>query len=155
MRTTELELTPGTTVPTPLSVRLAAAARRPAAWMQLLRFAAVGASGTVVNLVVYALATGPGGLDYRLAAVLGFAVAVTHNFVLNRWWTFRGTSGHAGFQAARFVTVSLAGLAVNLLVLHVLVDSFGAGKLLGQAAAIAAATPMSFVGNKLWSFARR
>lgn len=155
MSTTEIELTPGTTVPTPLPARLRAAVRRPAAWMQLLRFAAVGASGTIVNLLVYALATGPGGLDYRLAAVLGFVVAVSHNFVLNRWWTFQDTSGHAGFQAARFVAVSLAGLAVNLLVLHVLVDSFGTGKLLGQAAAIAAATPMSFVGNKLWSFAQR
>ncbi len=139
----------------PLRVRLALAVRSPSAWAQLLRFAVVGATGAVVNLLVYALAAGPLGWDYRLAALLGFAVAVTNNFALNRLWTFSGATGHAGFQAARFVAVSLAGLGVNLLVLHVLVDGFGAGKLLGQAVAIAAATPTSFVGNKLWSFAER
>ena len=139
----------------PLRARLALAVRSPSAWAQLLRFAVVGATGAVVNLLVYALAAGPLGWDYRLAALLGFAVAVTNNFALNRLWTFSGATGHAGFQAARFVAVSLAGLGVNLLVLPVLVDGFGAGKLLGQAVAIAAATPMSFVGNKLWSFAER
>lgn len=138
-----------------LRVRLAQALRSRAAWVQLLRFSVVGATGTVVNLLVYAVAAGPLGWDYRLAALLGFVVAVTNNFALNRMWTFQDASGHAGFQAARFVAVSLAGLAVNLLVLHVLVDGFGTGKLLAQAIAIGAATPMSFVGNKLWSFAKR
>lgn len=139
----------------PLRIRLAQAARSRAAWQQLLRFAVVGATGTVVNLLVYAIAAGPLGWDYRLAALLGFAVAVSNNFALNRLWTFAGATGHAGFQAARFVAVSLAGLAVNLLVLHLLVDGFGTDEIVGQAIAIGAATPMSFVGNKLWSFAER
>ncbi|MEV4420078.1 GtrA family protein [Patulibacter sp. NPDC049589] len=152
MSTSEFELP----APSPsLRVRLGQAVRSRAAWVQLLRFAVVGATGTVVNLLVYAVAAGPLGWDYRLAALLGFVVAVTNNFALNRMWTFADASGHAGFQAARFVAVSLAGLAVNLLVLHVLVDGFGVGKLAAQAIAIGAATPMSFVGNKLWSFAER
>lgn len=152
MSTSEFELP----APAPsLRVRLSQAVRSRTAWVQLLRFSVVGATGTIVNLLVYAAAAGPLGWDYRLAALLGFVVAVTNNFVLNRMWTFQDASGHTGFQAARFVAVSLAGLAVNLLVLHVLVDGFGTGKLLAQAIAIGAATPMSFVGNKLWSFAER
>lgn len=139
----------------PLPVRLARAVRRPAAWAQLLRFVAVGGTGTAVNLVVFAAASGALGWDYRVAAILGFAVAVSNNFVLNRAWTFSDATGHAGFQAARFLAVSLAGLVVNLLVLHLLVDDFGVGEMVGQVVAIAAATPMSFVGNKLWSFAER
>lgn len=152
MSTSEFELP--TPVPT-MRLRVVRAARSRRAWSQLLRFGAVGASGTVVNLLVYAVAAGPLGWDYRLAALLGFAVAVTNNFALNRSWTFAGATGHAGFQAARFVAVSLAGLAVNLVVLHALVDGLGTDELLGQAIAIGAATPMSFVGNKLWSFAER
>ncbi|MGX6447789.1 GtrA family protein [Patulibacter sp. S7RM1-6] len=152
MSTSELEIL---RPPMPLTARLAGAARSRAAWAQLVRFAVVGLAGTVVNLGVYAVAAGPLGLDFRLAAIVGFLVAVTNNFALNRAWTFRGARGHAGFQAARFVAVSLAGLVVNLVVLHLLVDGFGTGKLAAQAVAIAAATPMSFVGNKLWSFAHR
>lgn len=152
MSTSEFEL------PSPapsLRLRVARAARSRRAWSQLLRFGAVGATGTVVNLLVYALAAGPLAWDYRLAALLGFAVAVSNNFALNRLWTFAGATGHAGFQAARFVAVSLAGLAVNLVVLHLLVAGFGTGELPAQVIAIGAATPMSFVGNKLWSFAER
>jgi dolichol-phosphate mannosyltransferase len=152
MSTSEFELP---APPPPLSARLSRALRSPTAWAQLLRFGVVGATGTVVNLLVYAVAAGPLGWDYRVAALLGFAVAVSNNFALNRLWTFADATGHAGFQAARFVAVSLAGLAVNLLVLHVLVDGFASATLVGEAIAIGAATPMSFVGNKLWSFAER
>ena len=55
-------------------------------------------------------------------------VAVTNNFLLNRHWTFRrqgSAEAHAGFQAARFFTVSLVGLGVNLVVLELLVSAAG------------------------------
>ena len=89
------------------------------------------------------------------AAVLAFCVAVSNNFLWNRIWTFRESAegGHAGFQATRFFAVSLAGLAVNLAVLALLVDVLGAPDIPSQAIAIAVATPVNFVGNKLWTFA--
>jgi putative flippase GtrA len=40
----------------------------------------------------------------------------------------------------------------NLVVLSLLVDLFEVAKVPAQALAIAAATPLNFVGNKLWSF---
>ena len=49
--------------------------------------------------------------------VLAFCVAVTNNFLWNRHWTFRATDGHMGFQAARFFTVSVLALGLNLIVL--------------------------------------
>ena len=56
------------------------------------------------------------------AAALAFCVAVTNNFLWNRHWTFQATDGHAGFQAARFLTVSLLALGFNLIVLELLVS---------------------------------
>ena len=41
----------------------------------------------------------------------------------------------------------------NLGILRVLV-ALGVGKIVAQAIAIVAVTPLNFVGNKLWSFAR-
>ena len=84
--------------------------------------------------------------------MLAFCVAVTNNFLLNRHWTFRATDGRAAFQAPRFLTVSLIALGFNLLVLELLVGVAGIHKIPAQAAAILAATPLNFVGNKLWSF---
>ena len=79
-------------------------------------------------------------------------MAVTNNFLWNRHWTFAAKDGHMGFQAAGFLTVSLLALGFNLIVLEVLVSAAGTEKVLAQAIAILAATPLNFIGNKLWSF---
>lgn len=126
--------------------------RKPHNWMQLLKFAAVGATGYVVNLVVYEVARTAFDVHYMVAAVLAFLVAVTNNFFLNRHWTFDARAGHAGFQAARFLTVSVLALGFNLAVLKVLVTVVGMGEFPAQAIAVICATPLNFLGNKLWSF---
>jgi dolichol-phosphate mannosyltransferase len=126
--------------------------RKPANWLQLVKFSAVGASGYVVNLAVYGTLVKALDVHYILAAMLAFCVAVTNNFLWNRHWTFRATDGHMGFQAARFFTVSVLALGLNLIVLELLVSVAGVEKLLAQAIAILAATPLNFIGNKLWSF---
>ncbi|MDX6679018.1 MAG: hypothetical protein QOE31_3070 [Solirubrobacteraceae bacterium] len=128
------------------------ALRQPANWLQLLRFATVGASGYVVNLAVFTAAVHGAGIDYLFAAVLAFVVALANNFFWNRGWTFRAGAGHAGFQAARFLVVSLVAFAFNVVLLYALVEFAGVAKVPAQAIAIAAATPLNFIGNKLWSF---
>jgi putative flippase GtrA len=121
-------------------------------WWQLIRFAAVGASGYVVNLLVFTAAVHGAGFGYVLAAVMAFIVALANNFFWNRAWTFKAHDGHAGFQAARFVVVSLGAFAFNLLLLFALVEFAAMEKVPAQAIAIVAATPLNFLGNKLWSF---
>ena len=127
---------------------------RPHNWMQLVKFSVVGASGYVINLAVYSALLKGAGVHYRTAAVLAFCVAVTNNFLWNRHWTFDAKDGHAGFQAARFFVVSLFALAFNLAVLELLVTVADVPKIPAQAIAVLAATPLNFVGNKLWSFSR-
>jgi putative flippase GtrA len=132
--------------------RVRAGLRKPSNWLQLVRFGVVGASGYVVNLAVFALLVHGAGIDYKLAAVGAFLVALSNNFIWNRLWTFRASEGHAGFQAARFCVVSLVAFAFDLVVLYALVEGAGASEVPAQALAIAAATPLNFIGNKLWSF---
>jgi putative flippase GtrA len=127
--------------------------RRPANWVQLFKFGLVGGTGYLINIGAFALLVEGAGVHHIVAAVLSFCLAVTNNFFLNRTWTFRDArGGHAGFQAARFLAVSVAGLGVNLLVLYGLVDVVNAPVVASQAIAVAAATPLNFIGNKLWTF---
>lgn len=133
--------------------RLGAAARRPASWWQLLKFGLVGASGYLINLGVFALLSGNLGVHHILAAIGAFCVAISSNFLWNRHWTFAAGDGHAGFQAARFFTVSVAALLINLAVLEALVEGASLGDLSAQAIAVAVAMPFNFLGNKLWTFA--
>jgi dolichol-phosphate mannosyltransferase len=133
--------------------RLGAAARRPASWWQLLKFGVVGGSGYLINLAVFAVLADNLGVHHAIAAIGAFAVAVTNNFLWNRYWTFGPGDGSAGFQAARFFAVSLASLGLNLVVLEALVSGGAVGDLTAQAIAVAVAMPFNFLGNKLWTFA--
>ncbi|HET8814887.1 MAG TPA: GtrA family protein [Solirubrobacterales bacterium] len=136
-----------------IAYRIGAAARHPANWVQLLKFGLVGASGYLINLAVFALLAGSLDIHHLAAASGAFAVAVTNNFLWNRHWTFGPGDGPAHFQAARFLTVSLASLGLNLAVLQLLLVSSSLGELPAQAIAVAVAMPFNFVGNRLWTFA--
>jgi putative flippase GtrA len=133
-------------------VRVRAGLRRPHNWLQLVKFCAVGASGYVVNLTVFAICVEGFGLHHLAAATVAFVVAVLNNFWWNRHWTFRVRSGRAGFQAARFFTVSVAAFLFAASILELLVSVAELPELPAQAISIAAATPLNFIGNKMWSF---
>jgi dolichol-phosphate mannosyltransferase len=120
-----------------------------------VKFCAVGGSGYVVNLAVFALAVALFDLHHLLAATAAFVVAVTNNFWWNRHWTFGARDGHAGFQAARFFTVSVGAFLFAAAILEALVNGADVAEIPAQAISIAAATPLNFVGNKMWSFGQR
>jgi dolichol-phosphate mannosyltransferase len=141
-----------TAVELPFHHRVRHGVRKPQNWFQLGRFVAVGASGYVVNLVVFALSVHVLGIDYKVAAVVAFIVSVMNNFWWNRHWTFGARQAHPVHQAARFFAVSVVAFGFSYVVLISLVDGAGMAKVVAQAISIAAATPLSFIGQKLWSF---
>jgi putative flippase GtrA len=138
--------------PVQTAKRIGRGTLKPQNWVQLFQFGLVGVSGYVVNLAVFAVMIGPLNLHHIPAAIIAFCVAVTNNFWWNRHWTFDARQGHAGFQAARFFTVSVLALLINLIALELLVRS-GMADLPAQALAVAIAMPFNFIGNKLWTFA--
>ena len=142
-----------TTAPPTGTTRIAAGLRNRGNWLQLIKFGMVGVSGFVINPVVYVLLL-HAGVPYLLAAAGAFCVAVTNNFCWNRLWTFRhqAAGSHAGFQAARFFVVSVMAFACNAALLAAFVEVAGIGKIVGQLIAVTLVMPVSFLGNKYWSF---
>jgi putative flippase GtrA len=134
-------------------LRVRAGLRRSHNWLQLIKFCAVGGSGYVVNLCVFALCVGLLGMHHLLAATAAFVIAVTNNFWWNRHWTFKARHGRAGFQAARFFVVSIGAFVLAATTLELLVSVVGMAELPSQAISIGLVTPVNFVGNKMWSFA--
>src|SRR5438094_654621 len=110
----------------------------------------VGASGYIVNLGAFSLLYRQ--LPYLLAFTLAFVIAASSNFLWNRVWTFRVEHGVPHHQYARFLTVSVVALCLDLVTLAMLVEVVGLHEVTAAAIAIVTATPVSFLGNKLWSF---
>ena len=141
--------------PVKTAKRIGRGTLNPGNWLQLFQFGLVGASGYIVNLAVFAVVVGPLGIHHIAAAILAFCVAVMNNFWWNRHWTFDASGGHAGFQAARFFAVSGFAFLFAAAVLEGLVRFAQVPEISAQAISIVVATPLNFVGNKMWSFAAR
>lgn len=155
-------------------------------WILLLRFAAVGASGVLVNMLVLILVKrlgpDPDGAVvpivltdfsvrwYHVYSTVAFLAANLWNFQLNRSWTFH-SAGHQTWwrEYWPFLVVGLVGQGVGLVLLTLLMhpgsflalptsildDSTGLRTRLywAQLIVIAVVTPVSFVLNKVWTFA--
>ena len=129
---------------------------RPHNWIQLFKFVAVGGTGYAVNLAVFSFCVKVLGVHHLAAATVAFLVAVVNNFWWNRHWTFGAReAGGAHVQAARFFTVSVGAFLFQAGVLQLLVAVFALPAIVAQAISLIAATPLNFLGNKMWSFARR
>jgi putative flippase GtrA len=122
---------------------------------QFVKFGIVGASGFIVNLIVFTLlqrvvpnhtAAGPYYAMYSIAFLSGGV----SNYFLNRIWTFRST-GHAGREAVQFLTVSVLALLVGLLVSFLVAPSLGHGHKTWFLATISGIVVNFFV-NKYWTF---
>ena len=111
---------------------------------QLVRFAAVGASNTLVTLAAYAAAARL--LPYLAAAALGYALGGLNGFLLNRAWTF-GRPGHA----ARYAVVVGLGLAADNLLLRA-GAAFGLPRDAVVVAALAPVTLLTFALSRAWAF---
>lgn len=120
---------------------------------------------------VFALPLGEFNLRwYHVYSTVAFFVANLWNFQLNRSWTFR-SAGHSPWirEYLPFLAVGLAGQAIGLALLTALLhphsplslptdvfdDSTGFRTRLywAQLIVIGVVTPLSFVLNKLWTFA--
>jgi len=121
--------------------------------IQAGRFLAVGGGSYLFNLAVYALGLRL-GLHYLAAAVFAYACGYGLNFFLNRHWTFDVGAVSARGQFMRFTVVSLVALAIDLVLLRTFVEAAGMPRLPAQALAVAIVAPLSFLGNRLWSFRR-
>src|SRR6201985_2656725 len=79
-----------------------------------LRFAVVGASGTIVNLGMFSVAL-HANLNKYVASPLAIGVSIIWNFVLNNYWTFkeRRTRDRTRIKGLKFNLVSLASLGVS------------------------------------------
>lgn len=116
------------------------------------KYAIVGVANVAIDLTVYALLIHL-GVFYVIAKVLSLSVATINGYTFNRRWTFRA-GDHESMKLVRYVTVQGTGLVLNLIVLTLLVEVIGVGKLPAAAIAVPFVALFCFLGNRLWTFGR-
>ena len=121
---------------------------------QFFKFGVVGASGTIVNFVIYHSVIKLFGAPIWLAYAIGFITGGVNNYWWNRHWTFR-SQGHPWKELAQFITVSAVALGISEVVLIVAERHLPAMPLRNSIVWVAATVVgmgWNFFGNKFWTF---
>jgi putative flippase GtrA len=122
---------------------------------QFVKFGIVGASGFLVNFVIFTLLqrvvpNHAAATQYYAIYSVSFLAGGVSNYFLNRRWTFR-SSGHAGKEGAQFLSVSVLALLVGLVVSAIVSPYLGRGHKTWFLATCAGIVVNFFI-NKYWTF---
>lgn len=140
--------------------------------VQLLKFALIGASNTLLDLVITFALNAIFGI-YYLAKIIGYACGILNSYIWNSRWTFREERRRDAREIVSFIAVNLVTLGLSLLLQWLFRDKlhldarwldFAGENLLTQLLngerfclllASGIALLVNFAGNKLFVFKKR
>ena len=141
-------------------------------FVQLLKFVLIGASNTLIDLIVTFALNAIFGL-YFLAKIIGYACGILNSYFWNSRWTFREERRRDAREIVLFIAVNLVTLGVSLLLQWVFRDklhldawwtdfagqNFFTKILNGERFCLLLASGiallLNFAGNKLFVFKKR
>lgn len=121
---------------------------------KFLKFGIVGCSGMIIDLGITYLCKEILRINKFISNGIGFILAATSNYFLNRIWTFNSQTEEIGVQYIQFMIVSTIGLAINSLSLYFFNEKLKWNFYLSKLVAIAITTIWNFFGNLLFTFAQ-
>jgi len=123
---------------------------------KFLKFCVVGVIGTAVDFGITALCKEVLKIQKYLSNAIGFTLAATGNYLLNRNWTFVDCKSPDRIAAEyfTFMVVSVIGLGINTLTLYLVSKKLKKGFYFSKIVATAITMLWNFFANLLITFAR-
>ena len=121
-------------------------------FFKFIKFGVVGFSGVFVDFGITYLAKEKLNIPKYVANAIGFIVAATSNYFLNRIWTFQSKNPEIAVEFTEFFIISLIGLGLNTLLLWILVSKFKVNFYLAKVFAIGLVTVWNFLANAFITF---
>ena len=123
-----------------------------ALFWKFIKFGLVGLSGVFIDFGTTYLAKEKLGWPKYLANSLGFALAATSNFLLNRLWTFESYGPGAWQQYFKFIAIALLGLVVSNGAIYLLNEKRKLNFYLSKAIAVGVVMIWNFSANYYFTF---
>lgn len=117
-------------------------------WKNLFRFALVGASGAVINLLILWVLTELGHLFYLQSALIAIEISILWNFFFNTKLTFNYKFKNSSFflyAALKYHMTSFVGILINLSVLLSLTELININYIISEAIAIFLAFGVNYI----------
>ncbi len=120
--------------------------------VKFFKYGLVGLSGVFVDFAFTWICKEIFRLNKYIANSIGFTVAASSNYVLNRVWTFASKSEEIALEYSLFIGISVVGLLLNNYLIYILNDKFKLNFYLAKVFAIGAVTVWNFLANYFITF---
>jgi putative flippase GtrA len=120
--------------------------------IKFLRFSLVGLSGVLVDFGFTWLCKEVFRIQKYVSNAIGFTIAATTNYYLNRIWTFQSLNPDIVTEYLKFIGISAIGLGINTLILWILVSKYRQHFYFSKLFAIGVATIWNFLANLFYTF---
>ena len=118
---------------------------------QFLRFAAVGATGTLIQYGVLWVGVEFLGKPAALASGVGYALGSIANYLLNYFFTFESGKSHAE-AASKYYAVIGVGWCINIGLMTLLVHRLEQNYWIAQILVTGVSLIWNFLGSRWWAF---
>ena len=120
---------------------------------KFLKFCVVGVTGTIIDFGLTWICKEKLKIHKFVANAIGFVVAATSNYILNRIWTWGSTNEQVGVEYFKFFGVSLIGLGLNTLILYLLHEKLKLNFWISKVFATGVVMVWNFLANHYFTFA--
>ncbi|MET4083454.1 putative flippase GtrA [Pedobacter sp. UYP30] len=120
---------------------------------RIIKFGLTGFLGMAIDFGATWLFKEKIKINKYVANAIGFSLAVTNNYFINRIWTFQSTNPHLGTEFSKFIFVSLVGLGLNTFIIYLFHQrKDGINFYLAKFFAIVIVFVWNFLANWLFTF---
>lgn len=119
---------------------------------KFFKFGVVGFTGVFVDFGFTYVCKEWLKIPKYIANAIGFSIAASSNYFLNRIWTFHSHNPEMLMEFSQFFGISLIGLGINTLILWLLVSKFNKHFYLSKLFAIGVVTIWNFLANYFVTF---
>ena len=119
---------------------------------KLIRFCIVGFSGLGMDFFTTWVLKEKLKINQYFSNSLGFIIAASSNYYLNRIWTFNSQNPEISTEYTNFIFVSIIGLSINNLFIFILQNKFQKKFYFSKIIAILITTLWNFLANNFYTF---
>ena len=120
--------------------------------IKFLKFGIVGLSGTAIDFLFTWICKEKLKWNKFISNSIGFSIAATSNYILNRIWTFESNNPEVSREYLSFFFISSIRLALNNLFVFLFNEKLKFNFYLSKAFAITLVAIWNFIPNYLFTF---
>lgn len=121
-------------------------------FLKFIKFCVVGFSGMFLDFGTTWILKEKFRINKYISNSIGFILAATSNYTLNRYWTFHSGNTQIATEYMSFMLIALAGLSINNLVIFLLHDKMKFNFYIAKVLAVGVVTIWNFGMNYLFTF---